>query len=152
LRDHSVHRARRAVERLAGLEDERLHRRALADLEVELAGLNEERLVLPLVVLSRKFVAGLDVKDLADVAVRLGPDDFVPPRLFDASHDEIKRYNRDWRSAAGRRAPAEDSFACRRGVSARGGGDDSGGARPRERARRERARYAREPEARSHRA
>ena len=76
-------RARRAVERLADLDATSVFSvGALANLEVDLAGLNEKRLVFPLVVLSREFVAGLDVKDLADVAVRLGPDDLVAPKAF----------------------------------------------------------------------
>src|SRR5207247_5022218 len=44
------------------------------------------RLVLHIVVLEREHLAGFDVQDLADVAVGLGPDELVPPRLFDAGN------------------------------------------------------------------
>ena len=39
------------------------------------------RLVLAVVILQAQHVAGLDVQDLADVAIGAGPDQLVSPRL-----------------------------------------------------------------------
>src|SRR5207248_2615747 len=70
------------AEGVAGLEAHVLERlRALAHPVAQLAGEQVHRLVLPLVVLHGERVAGVDVQDLARVAVGLRPDDLVAPRL-----------------------------------------------------------------------
>src|SRR2546430_9678941 len=57
---------------------------ALLDAQDDLAREHVNRFVLLVVVLQRQDVSGLDVEDLADVAVGSGPDQLVAPGLFDA--------------------------------------------------------------------
>src|SRR5213592_4203208 len=57
---------------------------ALLDAQDDLAREHIDRFVLLVVVLQRQDVSGLDVEDLADVAVGSGPDQLVAPGLFDA--------------------------------------------------------------------
>src|SRR6266571_4818519 len=57
---------------------------ALLDPQHDLALQHVDRLVLLVVVLQTQDVAGLDVEDLADVAVGLRPDELVAPGLLDA--------------------------------------------------------------------
>src|SRR5262245_7106289 len=52
-------------------------------------------LVLRLVVLEREALAGRDVEELADVAIRVGPDDLVAPRLLDPPRERARRWRRD---------------------------------------------------------
>src|SRR5947199_3272485 len=52
------------------------------DTENDLAREHVNRFVLLVVVLQRQDVSGLDVQDLADVAVGPGPDQLVPPRFL----------------------------------------------------------------------
>src|SRR5258705_12468549 len=47
----------------------------------DLAGEKIDRFVFAVVVLHGKLLTGVDVQDLPDVAVRLGPDGLVAPRL-----------------------------------------------------------------------
>src|SRR5262249_30953702 len=56
------------------------------------------RLVLLAVVLQRQALPGVDVEDLADVAVGVGPDELVPPRLVDAPH--ARRFPRNRKRSA----------------------------------------------------
>src|SRR4051812_7101610 len=48
-----------------------------------------DRFVFLVVILQREHVARLDVQDLADVAVRLCPDDLVAPGLVDPVRDVV---------------------------------------------------------------
>src|SRR2546425_9641307 len=57
---------------------------ALLDAQDDLAREHVDRFVLLVVVLQRQDVSGLDVEDLADVAVGSGPDQLVAPWLVDA--------------------------------------------------------------------
>src|SRR5690349_5467253 len=57
---------------------------ALLDAQDDLPREHEDRLVLLVVVLERQHMPGLDMEDLADVAVGPGPDELVAPGLFDA--------------------------------------------------------------------
>src|SRR5947207_12098901 len=50
----------------------------------DFTGQHVDRLILLVVILQRQHVAGLDVKNLAHVAIGLGPDDLVAPGLLDA--------------------------------------------------------------------
>src|SRR5205809_5771197 len=63
-----------------GALDQRI---ALLDAQDDLAREHVDRFVLLVVVLQRQDVSGLDVEDLADVAVGSGPDQLVAPGLFD---------------------------------------------------------------------
>src|SRR6266516_6985584 len=62
-----------------GLLDQRI---ALLDAQDDLAREHVDRIVLLVVVLQGQDVSGLDVEDLADVAVGSGPDQLVTPRLL----------------------------------------------------------------------
>src|SRR6266516_5637534 len=62
-----------------GLLDQRI---ALLDAQDDLAREHVDRFVLLVVVLQGQDVSGLDVEDLADVAVGSGPDQLVTPRLL----------------------------------------------------------------------
>ena len=80
---HVVDGARRDAERLARLE---LHvlaaRRSVSFTQyIELAGQQVDRLVLHVVVLHGQRLPGVDVQDLADVAVGVRPDRLVSPGL-----------------------------------------------------------------------
>src|SRR2546425_170979 len=72
------------VERLALAHRPLDQRVALLDAQQDLALQHVDRLVLLVVVLQAEHVAGLDVEDLADVAVGLRPDELVAPGLVDA--------------------------------------------------------------------
>src|SRR5882762_8254653 len=56
---------------------------ALLDSQDDLAREHVDRFILLIVVLERQHVSGLDVQDLADIAISPRPDQLVPPRLFD---------------------------------------------------------------------
>src|SRR5207249_8930863 len=71
---------------------------SLLDAEHDLAREHVDGLVLLVVVLEREHVAGLDVKDLPDVAVRAGPNQLVAPGLFDAV-GEVGHGRRETRNA-----------------------------------------------------
>src|SRR5262249_40738530 len=62
------------------LLDQRL---ALLDAQNDFARQHVDRLVFLVVILEGQHVAGLDMQDLADILVRLGPDDLVAPGLLD---------------------------------------------------------------------
>src|SRR5439155_25881963 len=75
------------VERLA-LPHAALDQRVpLLQPEDDLAREHVDGLVLTVVVLETQHVAGLDVEDLAHVAIGPRPDQLVPPRLLDAIWD-----------------------------------------------------------------
>src|ERR1041385_5222602 len=57
---------------------------ALLDAQDDLAREHVDRFVLLVVVLQRQDVSGLDVEDLADVAVGASPDELVAPGFFHA--------------------------------------------------------------------
>src|SRR5437867_1532346 len=56
----------------------------LLDAQHDLPGQHVDRLVLPVVILQRQDVPGLDVQDLPDIAAGLCPDELVAPGLVDA--------------------------------------------------------------------
>src|SRR5258706_2123540 len=76
----------RAVEGVARGHPDGPPVRAVADLQVHLAGLDEEGLVLALVVLARQLLPRGDVEDLAHVPGRLGPDELVARGLLHTPH------------------------------------------------------------------
>jgi 23S rRNA pseudouridine2605 synthase len=61
---------------------------ALSHLEVHLAGLDQERLVLRDVILPGELRAGIDMENFADIPVRFSPNQLVAPRLANSSHPE----------------------------------------------------------------
>src|ERR1051325_1098913 len=78
---------------------------AFPDAIDELARQQIDRLVLDVVILLRQDLTGLDVKDLADVLLGMGPDGFMSPRFgngFDVGmtgHWELGTGN--WKPEAG---------------------------------------------------
>jgi hypothetical protein len=74
------------VKGLAGAERQGARAFPVADLEAHFALLHEEGLVFGPVVLARELVALVDVQKLADVAIGVGPDELITPRLVDATH------------------------------------------------------------------
>src|SRR5262249_22652566 len=80
----AMHRSRAEAIRVAGRDLERLEGSSdLPQLEVRSPLLDEPGLVLDLVVLQAQRLAGPDEEQLADVVVRLGPDELPAPRLLD---------------------------------------------------------------------
>src|SRR5207245_1661002 len=73
---------------------------ALLDAQDDLAREHVDRFVLLVVVLQRQDMSGLDVEDLADVAVGSGPDQLVAPWLVDAirqlAHAPSPRQTAEW--------------------------------------------------------
>ena len=80
--DHLVDCPRRDSERFADLELHVLELLRFLDAVDDLTRQEMDGLVLLVVVLDGKLLAGVDVQDLPDVAVRAGPDRLVPPRLW----------------------------------------------------------------------
>src|SRR5262249_28219413 len=75
------------VERLVGDQVARARRLAVGEVDqVHPAAQQHDRLVLDPVILQRQRLAGADVEDLADIALGLGPDLLVAPRLIDDRH------------------------------------------------------------------
>ena len=85
-RGHAVDGLRRDVHRFARLHLALDQLVAFLDLEQHPAGPEEDRLVLLIVVLQAEGVAGVDVNQLADVAVGLGPVQLVAPGLLYTIH------------------------------------------------------------------
>src|SRR5688572_19233018 len=61
------------------------HSRVVLEVQAQSSGAHQDRLVLDLVALQGEPLAGLDHEDLADVAVGVGPDQLVTPRLVDTT-------------------------------------------------------------------
>ena len=73
---------------LAALEPDVLHLAVYLDGKDDLPVQNKEGLVLSFMVLERQAMAGIQMQDLAGVAIVLGEDDLMPPWLGNSSHGE----------------------------------------------------------------
>ena len=82
--DEAVDGAREDVQALERRQANHPQAIAFAKLDREHAALDEDRLVLDAVELTGKAMPGRDVEQFPDILIRLGEDEFVAPRLFDA--------------------------------------------------------------------
>ena len=77
-----MHGVRRDVVALTRRHTPLRHLAFLLHPENDLAGQHVDRLILLLVILQAQQVARLDMEDLANVPIRLRPNQFVAPRLI----------------------------------------------------------------------
>jgi hypothetical protein len=87
--DHAVDGAGRAMKRVSRAHAQNADVGAVTDLEIHFTAFDQERLVFSHMVLSRQFMAGLNVKNLPDVSFRFRPDELVSPRFAHASHRSL---------------------------------------------------------------
>src|SRR5258708_15975780 len=88
-RYHAMDGVGRTVKHVARPHAQHAKLCAAAHLEIHFAALDQKCLVLLDVVLARQLLPGLDVENLADVAVGLCPHELVAPRLVHASHPSV---------------------------------------------------------------
>src|SRR4029434_7598143 len=91
-RRHAMDGLRQDMYGLARVHFELLQLTVDLDLVQKFAGMEIDRLFLPVVILQAQRMACVDVKDLADISLRLRPMKLVPPGLLHSRDDVVHSY------------------------------------------------------------